>query len=401
MLPEFPDSPIAYLLVKVATRCNIDCSYCYWFRDKSVYAKPKLMSLTVLSQLLKRMEEQITRFSLPDFLLLLHGGEPMLWGIDNFHYIGKECRAIAARTGCKIELSVTTNGVLIDEAWLDCFEQNSIQVTLSIDGPAQVHDIYRRTFQDGPTHALVESAVQRLQARGIAPGVLAVCNPAHYPKEYVDYFVGTGINTFDIMFPDATFEDNDPPRLAKFYCDLFDLWLEANRDKRTINIRSTENMVAGLLGGSSRTEEIGYGPQEVCTILTDGSMEPLDVIRIAGDGSTTTTFNIFDNELEDIKIEPHWKAARDASLNLCEKCRQCQFVLACGGGYLPHRFSKHNGYDNPSVYCDDLYAIFSHIQSVLGKHVYVSKSSGEKIGISEAMAEQCQLQPSPNRVHAR
>jgi uncharacterized protein len=188
-----------------------------------------------------------------------------------------------------------------------------------------------------------------------------------------------------------------------FIADLFDIWLAANRDERALAIRSTENMVAGLLGGHSISEEIGYGPQEVCTILTDGSMEPLDVLRIAGDRSTKTTFNIFENQLEDIKSEPRWKAARDASLNLCEKCRHCQFVEPCGGGYLPHRFSKRNGFDNPSVYCDDLYEIFSHMQSVLGKHVYVSKPSGEKIGIGEAieLAQREHPQLAQTRLHAR
>ena len=53
---DFQDLPIAQLLVKVATRCNIDCSYCYWFRDTSVYSKPKLMSPDVQHQLLQRIE---------------------------------------------------------------------------------------------------------------------------------------------------------------------------------------------------------------------------------------------------------------------------------------------------------------------------------------------------------
>jgi uncharacterized protein len=384
MLPEFVQSPIGYLLVKVAARCNIDCSYCYWFRDKSVYAKPKLMSSAVLGQLLKRIEEQIIRYSMPQFSILLHGGEPMLWGIQNFRHIAEECRSISMRTGCAFELAVTTNGVLIDEAWLDCFERNDVAVTVSIDGPAHIHDIHRRTFQGGPTHTLVERAVRLLQTRGIQVGVLAVCNPAYHPKEFVDFFAGIGIDGLDIMLPDATFED-DPPRVAQFYCDLFDLWLEANRDKRTVSIRSIEDMVAGLLGGRSSSEGIGYGPQEICAIMTDGSMEPLDVLRIAGDGSTKTTFNIFENTIEDIKNEPRWKAARDASLNLSDKCKQCRYVEACGGGYLPHRFSKRNGFDNPSVYCDDLYATFSYMQSVLEKHVYVSKPSGDKVAIGEAI----------------
>jgi len=402
MLPEFVQGPVAYLLVKVASRCNIDCSYCYWFRDKSVYAKPKLMSSGVFTQLLKRIEEQITRFSLPEFSILLHGGEPLLWGVDNFQFFAEECRAISARTSCKFELSVTTNGLLIDDAWLDCFERYGFHVTVSIDGPAHIHDIHRRTFQNGPTHALVEGAIRRLQGRGVSIGVLAVCNPAYQPKEFLDYFAAMEIDSFDIMLPDATHEDN-PPRVAQFYCDLFDLWLAANRDRKTINIRSTENMVAGLLGGSSTSEEIGYGPQEVCTILSDGAMEPLDVLRITGDGATNTNFDIFNNNIEDIKIEPRWKTAREASLNLSEKCKKCPFVEPCGGGYLPHRYSKKNGYNNPSAFCDDLFAIFTHMQSALEKHVYIKRSSGDKIGIGEAIAVEQQSQPQQplNRLHAR
>lgn len=402
MLPEFVQNPINYLLVKVAARCNIDCSYCYWFRDKSVYAKPKLMSPAVLRQLLKRVEEQIARFSLREFMMLLHGGEPLLWGVENFNLIADKCRGISERTGAKIELSVTTNGILIDDAWLDCFEQNGFQVTLSIDGPAHIHDIHRRTFQGGPTHASVERAVRLLQARGIPIGVLSVCNPAYHPKEYVDFFMSIGIADFDIMFPDATFDDQ-PSRVAQFYCDLFDIWFAANRDKRALSIRSIENMLAGLLGGHSKSEEIGYGPQEVCTIVSDGGMEPLDVLRIAGDGSTQTAFSVFENELEDVKVEPRWKTAREASLSLCEKCRRCEFVEACGGGYLPHRFSKQNGYDNPSVYCGELIEIFRYMQSVLGKHVYVAKSSGERIAIGEAIGAAQSREPEllPHRAHAR
>jgi len=388
MLPHFDQTPIGYLLVKVAARCNIDCSYCYWFRDKSVYAKPKLMSGTVLAQLLKRIEEQIVTHSLMEFSILLHGGEPMLWGIENFCHIANQCSSISARTGCTFDLETTTNGILIDERWVDCFEQNDIHVTLSLDGPAHIHDVHRRTFGGGPTHALVERGIRLLQKRGVPFGVLAVCNPAHQAVEFVDFFNGIGINDFDIMFPDATFDDN-PLHVAQFYKDLFDLWFKANRDRRSLKIRSVENMVAGLLGGRSKSEEIGYAPQEVCTILTDGSMEPLDVLRIAGDGSTRTSFNIFDNAIEDIKDEPHWRAARHASLNLSDKCRKCKYIETCGGGYLPHRFSNQNGFDNPSVYCEDLYDTLSYIQAVVEKHIYIAKSSGEKIGIGEAVASVC------------
>jgi uncharacterized protein len=383
--PVFQDQPIAQLLIKVAARCNIDCSYCYWFRDAAVYSKPKLMSEEVLQQLLRRIEEHLVKHSLAEFPVILHGGEPLLWGVENFYRISEACEAIAARTNCAIPIAVTTNGILIDEAWLDCFEARNIAVSISLDGPAHIHDLHRRTFQGTGTHAAVERAARMLASRDIAVSALAVCNPAHDAKEYFDFFAACGIANFDIMIPDATV-DESPPSIALFYKRLFDLWLEANRHEQTVNIRIVSDMVTALLGNDSPTEGVGYKPIELCTVMTDGTVEAHDVLRIAGDGVTQTTFNIFAHAIDEIRNEPRWKAARDASINLCEKCRQCKFMNACGGGYLPHRFSRNNGYDNPSVYCDGLYATYQHIQSVLEKHLYVSRPGREPLRIGEELA---------------
>jgi uncharacterized protein len=380
----FRSQPISQLLIKVAARCNIDCSYCYWFRDAAVYGKPKLMSSEVLHQLLRRIEEHIVKYRLAEFPVVLHGGEPLLWGVENFYRIAEACEAMSARTACEIPIAVTTNGVLIDESWLDCFEAHHFAVAISLDGPAHIHDVHRRTFQDTGTHAAVERAARLLVSRDINVSALAVCDPAHDPKEYADFFAGCGISHYDIMIPDATVGES-PPHIAMFYKRLFDLWLEANRAERSVDIRIVTDMVSALLGDDAPTEGVGYKPIELCTIMTDGSVEAHDVLRIAGEGVTLTTFNIFEHAIDDVRSEPRWKAAREASINLCEKCRQCKFINACGGGYLPHRFSKANGYDNPSVYCDDLYATFEHIQSVLERHVYLVKPGSERLMVSDEL----------------
>src|SRR6201995_3531551 len=148
---DFRHQPISQLLVKVASRCNIDCSYCYWFRDASVYDKPKLMSEEVLQQLLQRIEEHVVTHSLVDFPIILHGGEPLLWGIENFHRFAEACEEMSFRRRCEIPIAVTTNGVLIDDDWLDCFEAHDIPVAISLDGPAHIHDAHRRTFQGNGT----------------------------------------------------------------------------------------------------------------------------------------------------------------------------------------------------------------------------------------------------------
>ncbi|WP_407178313.1 radical SAM protein [Bradyrhizobium sp. STM 3562] len=381
----FQDRPISQLLVKVVTRCNIDCSYCYWFRDAAVYAKPKLLSEEVAQQLLLRIEEHLTRYSFHDFPIVLHGGEPLLWGTTNFHRFAGACASISSRTGTEMPIAVTTNGVLIDDEWLDCFEAHNISVAISLDGPAHIHDAHRRTFQGTGTHAAVERAARMLVSRDIGVSALAVCNPAYPPSQYVEFFAEHGIAYYDIMIPDATV-DEKPPSIAAFYNGLFDLWLEANRSKPTVNIRIISDMIAAMLANNSPTEGVGYRPVELCTIMTDGTVEAHDVLRIAGDGLTQTTFNIFEHAIDEVRNEPTWKVARDASINLCEKCRQCKFMNACGGGYLPHRFSRKNGYDNPSVYCDDLYAMFENVQSVLERHLYVSKPGGERVNVRDALA---------------
>jgi uncharacterized protein len=312
----------------------------------------------------------------------------LLWGAVNLREFLKLCASISERTGTYIGVGLTTNGLLINAAYLELFEEFDVSVTLSIDGPAHIHDINRRSFQDTGTHAAVEQAFRLLQSRGLASGALAVCDPNHDPKEFFDYFRELGLDGYDILVPDAIHGD-EPRSIASFYKGLFDLWMEANSKERSVSIRIIEAMVAGLLGGTSTIESIGHVPVGTCTVLTDGTMEPLDVLRIAGEGSTRSSTNIFKNRLQDIVLDQTWLAARSASTELCEECRRCKFMHACGGGYLPHRFSKERGYDNPSVYCRDLYEIFTHIQRVLAANVFLAKDSGARIPFEETLRSGC------------
>jgi uncharacterized protein len=166
------------------------------------------------------------------------------------------------------------------------------------------------------------------------------------------------------VFPDASLE-GQTVAVAAFYKELFDLWLEANRKEAKVEVRTIVDMVLGLLDEAGTGKGFGHLPVELCTVTTDGTIEVHEVPRITGDRPAATAFSIFDNALEDIRHEPRWQAARAASMDLADKCRQCKFVNACGGGYLAHRHSKANGYKNPSAYCQDLYETFEHIQAAL------------------------------------
>lgn len=370
-----PGKPFNYLLLKVATRCNIDCTYCYWFRDATVYKKPKKLTEEAERVLLVKLSEHIRRHNLTEFYILLHGGEPLLFGKDRLRNFCSSVTSVAQQTSCKIHLSLTTNGTLIDEEWAAILLESNVDVTLSIDGPTEIHDKHRLDFKGIGTLTAVETGLQCLRSAGISPGVLAVCDPQTDPRKVLDYFVrDLGLKKFDILIPDSTHEDS-PLSIERYFKELFDAWYPSLA-MEGIDIRYLRSMMKGLLGGVSKVESIGYGPINTVCMLTDGSLEPLDVLRIIGDGATATSINIFDHSFEDMKNCPVWKAAYDASMRPCETCLSCDYVQACGGGFLPHRYSKDQGYDNPSVYCHDIQGVLLHIWQRIAPEVTVRSQDG-------------------------
>jgi uncharacterized protein len=367
--------PFQYLLLKLAARCNLACTYCYWFRDQSVYELPHLLTPAVEDALVAKLAAHVRRYTLGYFTVLFHGGEPLLFGKSRFLRL---CERLRAEVGerCDLRFSVTTNGTLIDADWAALLRILNVRVTLSIDGPPAIHDAKRVDLKGGGSYTRVRGALALLRAEGIEPYVLSVCDPSTDPEVITTHFVeDLGINAFDIMLPDATHEDR-PPSVSAYYTALFDRWYDhlSNND---VSIRYLEATVRSLLGGDPQCEAIGYGPIQLVTMLPDGALEPLDVLRIAGNASTRSSMSILTHDLQDVASDPVWLSAYEASLTLAAECKSCVYQHACGGGYLPHRWSAQRGYDNPSVYCDDLKVILGHVWHRVAADIDVETSDGD------------------------
>jgi uncharacterized protein len=355
------DVPVfTFVLVKLASRCNINCTYCYWFRDADVYKKPAALSAESEEAFCRRLEEHIRRFELDRFLLVFHGGEPLLFPKRRFVALQEKLHGIEERTGCEIERGVTTNAILIDEEWTGILNAYGVEVSVSVDGPPDIHDRHRVDFNGRGTHADTLRGIACLRAAGIEPGLISVCNPASDPERVLSYVVEElGIRQFDILPPDAMHADNPPP-IADYYIKLFDVWFDKYA-ARGVRISTLDAMVQGLVGNLSVSDTIGFGPIDTVTLMTDGSLEPLDVLRIAGNGSTASSSNVCANALQDVQVDPRWRSAFEASTRLCDTCLQCEYLDACGGGHLAQRWSPERKFDNPSVYCESWKRIFDHI----------------------------------------
>jgi uncharacterized protein len=369
-----------YILLKLATRCNLKCTYCYWFRDDSVYEKPAVLTQQAEAAFLEKLARHIQQYQIDYFSILFHGGEPLLFGKKRFEAFCGKLRDMEKAFGFKLSLAITSNGVLIDEQWARLLRAFRVAVTISIDGPELVHDQRRVDIKGRGTFHKVLAALPILAAEGIRPGVLAVCDPHSDPEELCELFVRRlEIQHFDILVPDATHEDK-PASIARYYKKLFDIVYDTY-GMEGVHVRWLETVTKGLLGVPSHSESIGYRPVTTFTLLTDGSLEPLDVLRTAGRKATATSFDIFNHELQEIQRDPLWREVRDASLTLAPVCEQCVYKSACGGGHIASRWSKANRYNNPSVYCDDIKDIFDHISQRIANDISHDDTVDRVIGL--------------------
>jgi uncharacterized protein len=114
----------------------------------------------------------------PDITLAWHGGEPTLMGLEFFrrslHHVAKHRRA-----GTKVEHTIETNGVELDDNWCAFFRRHDFLVSLSLDGPRAMHDAYRIDKDGQPTFEKVMRAVRLLQKHGVDFNIMATVHAAN------------------------------------------------------------------------------------------------------------------------------------------------------------------------------------------------------------------------------
>lgn len=137
------------LVVKVASRCNLNCTYCYMYNmgDDSYKLQPKFMSDLVVESIFLRIKNHSIINNLERFLIVFHGGEPLLTGIDfyeNFVSIGQK----VIGNQVKIDYTMQSNGVLITEKIAKKLKELNIQIGISLDGTPKSND-ENRVYHNG------------------------------------------------------------------------------------------------------------------------------------------------------------------------------------------------------------------------------------------------------------
>ncbi|HOF89024.1 MAG TPA: radical SAM protein, partial [Armatimonadota bacterium] len=231
-MPSRTTRPFHLMIKPAGPACNLACAYCFYREKAALYPEAhfrmtaETLERVIAAALAAHPDGEVT--------FGWQGGEPTLMGVAFFRTAVALQRRYA-RPGQQVSNAFQTNGILLDDAWGEFLAAERFLVGISIDGPADVHDAYRRDLGGGPCHAKVMRGLETLQRHGVAYNALATVNrvSAAHPLRVYRFLTDAGIAHVQFIpiveraAPGARtvtpFTVRAEPYGA-FLCEIFDYW---------------------------------------------------------------------------------------------------------------------------------------------------------------------------------
>lgn len=363
-------TPFRDVVLKVHQRCNLACDYCYVYTmaDQSWRGRPALMAREFWLATAARMAEHARAHQLPGMRLVLHGGEPLLAGPDLLATLVSDFRTALGGV-CRLDVRAQTNGVLLDETMLRRLRDHDVTIGVSLDGRPADND-RRRHHPDGRgSFAAVDRALRLLgepDHRSAFAGLLCTVDPTTDPLACYDTLLQYRPPLIDFLLPHANwsappvrdFDAGATPH-ADWLIPIFDRWYDAPRQET--GVRLFEDVIALVLGGTGRSEQIGLSPVAVVVVETDGAIEQVDSLKSTYPGACATGLTVLADPFDAALSHPGVVARQIGVHALADDCRGCPVHRICGGGHYAHRYRAGEGFRNPSVYCADMLRLIRHV----------------------------------------
>ena len=350
--------PLYVMLKPAGALCNLACDYCYYLEKSKLYQdNPRHVMSDALLE--KFIQEYIGAQTMPQVLFTWHGGETLMRPLA-FYQKALELQRKYAR-GRTIENCIQTNGTMLTDEWCRFFKENNWLVGISIDGPQEFHDEYRKNKQGRPSFVKVMHGIELLNKHGVEWNAMAVVNDfnADYPLEFYRFFKSIGCRYIQFApIVERILPHADGRHLAAVdLCTLFDEWVK--QDVGQVFIQLFDSTLANWVG-----EQPG-----VCSMAK--TCGHAGVMEFNGDVYSCDHFvfpqyklgNIYTQTLVEMMYsERQLKFGQDKQDSLPRQCRECPWLFACNGECPKNRFVRTaDGEPGLNYLCAGYRRYFEHV----------------------------------------
>ncbi|MEU6773750.1 FxsB family cyclophane-forming radical SAM/SPASM peptide maturase [Streptomyces sp. NPDC046759] len=369
-----PPVPFQQFVLKLNSRCNLLCSYCYVYNaaDDSWRGRPPRVGQDVLERSAQRIGEHVATHGLRRIRVELHGGEPLLGGVDTaLRQVAEVRAAVRSATGapCEVLVSVQTNGTLLTADAVRRLAAAGVRVGVSLDGGRPEHNKRRTDHAGRPAWAAATRGLALLARHPEAyAGLLCTIDLDLDPEDVYDSLMEFRPAALDFLLPHANWESPPPGKgpssvgsapYGEWLVRVFDRWFDGGRYRT--RIRLFTEIIGLLLGFPSRAEAVGLSPVAAVVVDTDGAIEQVDSLKAAYAQAPATGMDVFRNSFDDVLEHPGIVARQLGVRALGADCLRCPVLHICGGGHYAHRYHRGSGFRNRSVYCADLELLIRHV----------------------------------------
>ncbi len=388
--PPLPaDAPPAFhLLAKPSgSTCNIDCTYCFFLSKEALYPNEKSrMSAGTLEQYIRQLLEA---HRTPHVTIAWQGGEPTLMRREFFEH-AVELTAKYLRPGQTVQHTFQTNGILLDDDWCEFFKANDFLVGLSVDGPRELHDTYRRDRLARGTFDRVMDGWRLLRAHGVEFNILCTVNAANEHHGRTVYrFLRDELGARWIQF--IPIVERASPETLEIANQG---WSDRPGRKRLLYTQSGNLVTERSVGGEQYgrflidvfEEWVRHDIGEVFVQLFDVTLEAFfgrhllcihaptcgfgPALEHNGDLYSCDHFvepdhllgNINQTHMVELMASPKQRAFGEAKRDtLTRQCQECKVRHLCNGGCPKDRFSlSRDGEAGQNYLCPGLELFFMH-----------------------------------------
>jgi len=323
------------LVVKATTACNLNCPYCYNYKHS--FCRQDISEKTI-DKILDVFKNRIQTFT-------WHGGEPLLIGKEFFDKMNEKIQ----NSGQEIQISLQTNGVLIDEDFIELFKKHNVSMGISFDG---MHN--NRTRKNNEKIFKVFSLLKK---HNIKFGCLQVLSDES-TSSLIDEYEFAKKNQLDIKI-NTVFKANgndlsynlNGNRIIKETCEFFDYWIyDQDNPQPSTYLSKYINL---LLGSRYHFCENTFCVGGWFSISPNG-----DIYPCGRDWEEDFCFcNIHEvNSIDDIYKTVNYQKFLNISKQLTSFCmeKKCPFFTMCSGGcYARHiNWIKESGkFEVEPQYC--------------------------------------------------